>query len=173
LSGQRPGLDRDYKDGLDQVMEFLKDAEFSNLAVLTGKKTSSITGTGTIAYAKLNYTSAPLMKSADVLKPVPGVSASDTFTVSVTKGGVTTNVAIDLAEVDGELTLDNINTLINDELETAGFNTRFKRVQTGGDLEEGDPAPDFTLASHDHKQRVTLSSYRGDRPVVLVFGSYT
>ena len=42
-----------------------------------------------------------------------------------------------------------------------------------GDLEEGDPAPDFTLASHDHKQRVTLSSYRGDRPVVLVFGSYT
>ena len=57
LSGLRPGLDGDYQDGLDQVMEFLKDAEFSNLAVLTGKKTSSITGTGTIAYAKLNYIS--------------------------------------------------------------------------------------------------------------------
>lgn len=137
LSGLRPGLNGDYQDGLDQVMEFLKDAEFSNLAVLTGKKTSSITGTGTIAYAKLNYISGPLVKSAQVFEPVPGVGATDTFTISVTKAGVTTNVAIDLADVTGELTLDNINALVNDELEAAGFATRFKRVQTGGDLTEG------------------------------------
>jgi hypothetical protein len=42
-----------------------------------------------------------------------------------------------------------------------------------GDIKEGDPAPDFTLASHDRSRRVTLSSHQGDRPVVLVFGSYT
>jgi hypothetical protein len=42
-----------------------------------------------------------------------------------------------------------------------------------GRLQEGDPAPDFTLATFDHSRRVTLSSHRGDRPVVLVFGSYT
>ena len=42
-----------------------------------------------------------------------------------------------------------------------------------GRLREGDPAPDFTLATFDHSRRVTLSSHRGDRPVVLVFGSYT
>jgi len=42
-----------------------------------------------------------------------------------------------------------------------------------GDIREGDPAPDFTLPSHDRTHRVTLSSHRGDRPVVLVFGSYT
>ena len=43
----------------------------------------------------------------------------------------------------------------------------------GGTLETGDVAPDFTLATVDHKNQVTLSSHRGDRPVVLVFGSYT
>ena len=42
-----------------------------------------------------------------------------------------------------------------------------------GDIEEGAPAPDFTLSSHDRARRVTLSSHQGDRPVVLVFGSYT
>ena len=42
-----------------------------------------------------------------------------------------------------------------------------------GTLAEGDRAPDFTLSKHDGKGRVTLSSYRGRRPVVLVFGSYT
>ena len=42
-----------------------------------------------------------------------------------------------------------------------------------GDLTEGSPAPDFTLSTHDHASRITLSSHRGQRPVVLVFGSYT
>jgi hypothetical protein len=43
-----------------------------------------------------------------------------------------------------------------------------------GDLAEGDLAPDFTLRTTQNRARsVSLSSYRGDRPVVLVFGSYT
>jgi peroxiredoxin len=42
-----------------------------------------------------------------------------------------------------------------------------------GHLTEGDPAPDFTLSTPDRAGRVTLSSHRGQRPVVLVFGSYT
>ena len=43
----------------------------------------------------------------------------------------------------------------------------------GGDLEIGDMAPEFDLETTDHSQRVRLSDFRGDRPVVLVFGSYT
>jgi len=42
-----------------------------------------------------------------------------------------------------------------------------------GTLTEGETAPDFTLARHDRTGNVTLSSFRGQRPVVLVFGSYT
>jgi hypothetical protein len=43
-----------------------------------------------------------------------------------------------------------------------------------GALAKGDSAPDFSLrTAKDRGQRVGLSSYRGQRPVVLVFGSYT
>lgn len=44
-----------------------------------------------------------------------------------------------------------------------------------GALRPGAPAPDFALRRHDNsdRERVTLSSFRGHRPVVLVFGSYT
>jgi hypothetical protein len=43
-----------------------------------------------------------------------------------------------------------------------------------GRLGEGDTAPDFDLrTAQDRTRRVTLASYRGQRPVVLVFGSYT
>lgn len=42
-----------------------------------------------------------------------------------------------------------------------------------GTLIEGGSAPDFTLPMSNGQGRVTLSAHRGDRPVVLVFGSYT
>ena len=42
-----------------------------------------------------------------------------------------------------------------------------------GALAEGQQAPDFTLSTVDRKGSVTLSTHRGQRPVVLVFGSYT
>ena len=44
-----------------------------------------------------------------------------------------------------------------------------------GELAPSTPAPDFTLSRYgdSRSDRVTLSSYRGQRPVVLVFGSYT
>lgn len=42
-----------------------------------------------------------------------------------------------------------------------------------GNLAVGDLAPDFTLPTQDRRAEVTLSSFRGRRPVVLVFGSYT
>jgi hypothetical protein len=43
-----------------------------------------------------------------------------------------------------------------------------------GTLTEGELAPDFSLrTTKDRNQRVSLSSYRGRQPVVLVFGSYT
>lgn len=37
----------------------------------------------------------------------------------------------------------------------------------------GEPAPDFELDRHDGSGKVRLSSFRGDRPVVLIFGSIT
>ncbi|MGI9074659.1 MAG: hypothetical protein ACR2JB_25830 [Bryobacteraceae bacterium] len=42
-----------------------------------------------------------------------------------------------------------------------------------GRVHVGDAAPDFTLPLLDHSSQVTLSSFRGTKPVVLVFGSYT
>lgn len=37
----------------------------------------------------------------------------------------------------------------------------------------GDLAPDFTLITKDGKSKISLSDFRGKKPVVLIFGSYT
>jgi len=52
------------------------------------------------------------------------------------------------------------------------FETLWTHARAGA-LRKGDPAPDFQLPTLDHKQSVRLASFRGSKPVVLVFGSYT
>jgi len=42
-----------------------------------------------------------------------------------------------------------------------------------GKLKVGDLAPDFDLTVRGGEQKVRLSSFRGRKPVALVFGSYT
>ena len=42
-----------------------------------------------------------------------------------------------------------------------------------GRLKVGEPAPDFALKTADNSSVVRLSSFRGQEPVVLVFGSHT
>ena len=54
----------------------------------------------------------------------------------------------------------------------APFETMWMRARAGT-LRPGDMAPDFHLKTRDGKSDVILSSFRGSRPVVLVFGSYT
>lgn len=46
-------------------------------------------------------------------------------------------------------------------------------VARHGQVSVGDTAPDFALESADHQIHFQLSSLRGQKPVVLVFGSYT
>lgn len=46
-------------------------------------------------------------------------------------------------------------------------------IARAGTLQAGDPAPDFELLTHDKSTTVRLSDFRGVKPVVLVFGSYT
>lgn len=55
---------------------------------------------------------------------------------------------------------------------TLPFETLWTRARAGG-IHMGDLAPDFRLSALDRKSTVRLSSFRGDRPVVLIFGSYT
>jgi hypothetical protein len=52
------------------------------------------------------------------------------------------------------------------------FETLWTRARAGT-LHVGDTAPDFRLPALDKKSEVSLSSFRGSKPVVLIFGSYT
>jgi hypothetical protein len=52
------------------------------------------------------------------------------------------------------------------------FETAWTHARAGN-LEAGDPAPDFSLLKVDKSARINLSELNKTQPVVLVFGSYT
>lgn len=54
----------------------------------------------------------------------------------------------------------------------APFETMWTRARAGA-LNVGDQAPDFSLLTLDKTAHMNLAAVRNDKPVVLVFGSYT
>lgn len=168
-AGLRPGLDRRFQDGLTQIRDFLKTAEFSKLSVLEGKISATAQTAVSIPYPKTEYIGGPVAMGDAVMEPLQGVSAADSFTVSVTKGGVTTQIAIDLANVTGPLTADNINAYVNEQLSSAGFGTRFSRVQTGGDLVAGTATWGIKIKQVPN-EKISLSA-AGAEPAIYVAGT--
>jgi peroxiredoxin len=71
-------------------------------------------------------------------------------------------------------------TIITDLFDDARFVFRFRKetmksqkVLDAQAPKAGDLAPDFTLSDISGTESVTLSDFRGKKPVALVFGSYT
>jgi hypothetical protein len=52
------------------------------------------------------------------------------------------------------------------------FETMWTQARAGT-LQPGDPAPNFTLTKLDHSDTVQLAALVSQKPVVLIFGSYT
>jgi hypothetical protein len=168
VDGQRPGLNKSFQDGLNQVLAFVKNTGLANLTVLPGQKTSTAQSSVVIGYAQSDYQGGAAVRDKQILDPVPGVSASDSFTISITKAGVKTDVVIDLSQVSGPLTIDNINSYANQQLAAGGFATRLTRVQTGGSLTDA-TATWGEKISYRPGETVTLSSSQA-KPAVYVAG---
>lgn len=71
-------------------------------------------------------------------------------------------------------------TIITELFDDAKFMFRYRRAKMRSQKlldaqapKAGDLAPDFTLFDISGTESMTLSDYRGKKPVALVFGSYT
>jgi hypothetical protein len=130
-SGQLAGLNARFQSGLSQVQNYLSSTDFNNFTLQSATPSSSITSTAAIPFSDYTYSTRQLASNSTIGNPLPGVSASDSFTIGVKKGGVTTNVNIDLSQVQGPLTLGNIVIYINSQLSAGGFSTRFQKTTQG------------------------------------------
>ena len=76
-------------------------------------------------------------------------------------------------KVTGPLALACVLTLIAVPAFAQPQRARKGDLRSPSQLTTGSTAPDFKLKTLDGKSEVQLSNFRGQRPVLLVFGSYT
>jgi hypothetical protein len=157
-TGQMAGYDARFQTGLNQIQDFIAAAKFNNFTLQAAAPSSSVTSTATVPLPTFGYTTGSIVSAANLANPLYDVSASDQFTVSVTKAGTKTDLSIDLSQVTGPLTLDNIVKYVNQQLAAGGFATRFKRVLTEGTVDKLDEASYGIQINNSGAETVSLSS---------------
>lgn len=141
-AAQMAGYNKRFQAGLAEIQSYLKSTTFNNYSLQSATPSSSATGTAKVANAVYQYTGASVVADADMAAPMSGLTASDSFNITVTKAGVPTKVTIDLSKVSGSLTLDNVVGYVNQTLSDNGFTSTFSRVMTKGTI------ADITNASY-------------------------
>ena len=117
-------LQRQFEGYVKEIETFLDSASFTDIAVVPGLKTDTLNSTIKIPPVTADNAYVGKVIAADRTTAITGLTAADAFDIAVTKGGVTTNVTVNLASA-ASLGLDDIVTQINADLATAGFASTF------------------------------------------------
>jgi hypothetical protein len=155
---QMVGYNKRLQTGLSQIQSYIKSTTFNTITLQAATPSSSVKSTATVATPQYNYKGSTIVADDDISSALTGVSTSDSFKVTITKGGVATDVAIDLSKVSGDLTLDNIVNYVNQQLTDAGFTSRFKRVMTKGTISDVTNASYGIQLSQGGGEKISLSS---------------
>lgn len=115
--------------GVEELNDHINATKLDGAFLIGGRRLTRHEGEG-IPKGLLQYDTKPLVNGG--LTAIPeGFLGDRSFTLKVTKGGVTTNLDINLSEMGTtDRNIGNVANFINIKLETAGFESRFARVET-------------------------------------------
>ena len=156
--GQLAGLNARFQTGLSQVQNYIAKTTFNNFTLQAANPAASVSSSAVVPFGAFDYATKTLTSNANLGNALPGLSASDSFTIAIKKGGATTNVDIDLSQVAGALTLDNVISYVNQTLSADGFKTRFQKTLTAGTVLDPAKATYGLQVSPGGSETVSLSS---------------
>lgn len=163
-AGQMEGYNTRFQAGLAEIQKFVGTEDFNNFSLQAKEPSASVTSTAAVAKPAFNYTGSVLVDGNNVNNPLAGLSKTDSFTISVKKGGVTQDVAIDLSKIEGDLTLGNLVSYVNQTLAAGGYQTRFKKALVAGSI-------DATTTANKAKQQYALQIEPGGTEQVSLSAS--
>lgn len=135
-AGQLAGFNTRFQDGLQQIQNFLSTTTFNNFTLQAATPSSSVASSAGVKFGSYTYKTRTLATNDNLGKALSGLNAGQSFTITVKKGGVATDVAIDLSQVGGTLSLDNVISYVNRQLSAAGFASRIHRTITKGTIDD-------------------------------------
>jgi len=166
-AGQQQGYNTRFQQGLQQIESFISGTTFNDLTLQAKSPSASVTSKVGVPLASFQYNGGTIVSDAQYNNALPNISASDSFNIAVTKGNTTTNVAIDLSQVQGGLTIGNIVSYVNQQLKAAGFSSTFSVNMTSGSASDVQKASYGISISSAPGEQLSLSS-AGATPDLIV-----
>jgi hypothetical protein len=137
-------LNARFADGLKQILDYAGSINETDLVVLPGEKARKLDAGIEVPRHLSTYTTK-IIHRAVTIDAMAQLTGSEQFTIAVTKGGATTNVDIDLADLGSTPpSLDAVIGFLNQRMQESGMVTRFKKervVTLGKDGKEPSPLP--------------------------------
>jgi len=131
LSGQRDGLDQRFQSGIDQVKSLVTGQGFDDLTLLFGNRAKKIDSELAIPRNGTIYSGNAIVQGASS-NAIAGLTGNEIFNVSIAKSGGTFDIQIDLSQIGGPPSVDNIVAYMNQQMQAAGVITRFSREVIDG-----------------------------------------
>lgn len=117
-------LDRQFQSLMGQLDNYLSTLDLDDVTLVPGITTDNTTTSSSFINPYEAYVGGIAANTRD--QAITGVAGSEVFTISVTVGGVATDVTVDLANLTGAASLDNVVALMNQAMSDAGFSTTFE-----------------------------------------------
>lgn len=169
-AGQLAGYNQRFQAGMQQVQSYIANTAFNNITLQASAPSSSVTSTAGVSLGSYTYDTRTLASNDKLSSALPGLSTSQNFTISVKKGGVTTDVPIDLSRVQGTLSLDNVISYVNQQLSSAGFSSRLHRTITKGTIDDPENASYGMEVAPSGAETVSFSA-AASTPALYVAGN--
>lgn len=131
-SGAKSQLQKAFLKGMAEVSTYVGASDFDKLRLTLGAVDTSNKTTLSVPKAATTYSTPPLTTSAT--DSVPAFEGDVQFNIQVTRLKQTYDVPIDLSAMpDQTRSISNVINYINDQLKTAGMETRFGLNRTPGE----------------------------------------
>lgn len=114
-SGILGSLNTQFQDGLAEIGAFLKATEFSDATVVFGEKSDDITSRAAAGRINHDYVGRTVVVGAKDA-PLTSLNGDETFTISLRKGTTSDTFTVDLSQISGDITLQKIVDLANDQI---------------------------------------------------------
>jgi len=108
-------LNEQFQSGLAEVRDFLSTAELDKLELFLGEKQYKTEATTRLGKNETGFNGT--LVTDDPNAAISGLTGTEVFTVSITKSGATDDITIDLSEMSGTLSLNNIKDFVNSKIE--------------------------------------------------------
>ncbi|THD58042.1 hypothetical protein [Phenylobacterium sp.] len=147
---QQSQLSNAFASGLSQVSSYVSSTDFNNLRLAFGGDTTTATAKLKSPGSPTTYQTAPLATTDT--GDVPALDGDVQFNIAVTLNNKTKNIPIDLSGMGSQpRSLANVVTYVNQQLQTAGVQTRLainrmpgssQTITVGGSTVTLPPTPD-------------------------------